>query len=494
MPDDRPNILHIFTDQQRFDTIAALGNPVIRTPNFDRLCREGTAFTSAYSASPVCISARCSMIYGQYAHNTGCYENQTMPTDDRRSVMGALTEAGYRTHGIGKCHFSPDSMALRGFQSREIQEEIAGYENDDYMQHLATRGQKTLEPHGIRGEMYYIPQPSMLPAEDHPTQWIGDRSVAFLEQQALDGEPWYLFSSYIHPHPPFAPPHPWYKLYRAPLMPLPKVPQDCEAGMWTWINRSQNRYKYRDQGIDQNLMRNMKAHYYACISFIDYQIGRLLDVLERTGQLDNTLILVNSDHGEHLGDMNCFGKRSMHDSAARVPMVVRLPDRFAAGDICDQVVGHVDVAPTLLGAAGAALGTHQPDGVDLADVAAGNVDREMVFSQLFSGEKAIYMAVSDGWKYMYSAGDGRAYLFDRVTDPQETRNRAGIWGLPQVAEAETYMREALMKFLREGGETAGLDGDEWREFPQIELDVNPDAGLLIQDARGDYSIPGYTDE
>ena len=117
----QPNILHIFVDQQRFDTIRALGNHIIHTPNLDRLCSNGVAFTNAFSPSPVCVAARCSMIYGQYPANTDCYANTTMPTDNRTSFMTALTDAGYCTHGIGKCHFTPDTYALRGFQSRERQ-------------------------------------------------------------------------------------------------------------------------------------------------------------------------------------------------------------------------------------------------------------------------------------------------------------------------------------------------------------------------------------
>ena len=129
----QPNILFIFTDQQRADTIAALGNPIIKTPNLDRLVNEGTAFTNAFTPSPVCVSARCSMILGQWAHNTGCYDNMDMPVDERQTYMDALNEAGYYTHAIGKCHFTPDRKALRGFQSREMQEEIpVSVEADDY--------------------------------------------------------------------------------------------------------------------------------------------------------------------------------------------------------------------------------------------------------------------------------------------------------------------------------------------------------------------------
>ena len=188
----RPNILHIFVDQQRFDTIGALGNPIIKTPHLDRLARQGVAFTSAYTACPVCIAARCSMIYGQYPLHTGCYENAPMPEDGRPSFMDVLVRAGYSAHGIGKCHFHPDPHALRGFLSREEQEEVAGEGAADspYYQMLREEGYDyVLEPNGSRSEMYYIPQISQLPERLHPSAWIADRAIAHLRAQKESGRP-----------------------------------------------------------------------------------------------------------------------------------------------------------------------------------------------------------------------------------------------------------------------------------------------------------------
>ena len=533
MSQTRPNILHIFTDMQRADTIHALGNLVIKTPYLDRLCREGVAFTNAFSPSPVCISARCCMILGQEPHQTGCYENTLMPVDERHTFMQALTDAGYRTHGIGKCHFTPDGLALRGFETREVQEEGSAKPDEldqhDYLKFLYDQGyQHICEAQGIRGEMYYIPQPSQLPPKHHPTQWIGDRSVAFVEAQQPTSQPWYLFSSFIHPHPPLTPPTPWHKLYRPALMPLPHVPQQSEA-LLSFVNRVQNRYKYRDQGLDLHLIRTMKAYYYACISFIDFQIGRLLTALEQSGQLDNTLILFTSDHGELLGDYNAFGKRSMHDASARVPMIAHAPGRFDGGRVCDTPVSLIDLAPTFLSAAETSLSTHDMAGEDLAEVAAGTCSREMVFSQLGytckagkmaqrrgaapshkAGKKAhrrdaspsaeeiasrsSYMAVSKAWKYVYSAPDDREWLFDRTYDPAESRNCKGV---VFCREALQTMKTALLDHLRRGGETAGLDGDEWRHFPRLEVDDDPDTGLLVQDKYTPWAemrIPGYTND
>jgi len=282
---------------------------------------------------------------------------------------------------------------------------------------------------------------------------------------------------------------PWNKLYRVPFMPLPKMPADFEA-LHTYINRRQNRYKYRDRGLDMNLIRLIRAHYYACISFIDFQVGRVLEALERSGQLDNTLILFMSDHGEHLGDYGCFGKRSMHDTCARVPLLARLPGRFDAGAVCDEPVSLVDIAPALLAATGTD-GAMESDGVDLADVAAGTCDRDIVYSQYQREGQAIYTAVTREWKYAYSAPDNREFLFDRLADPDETCSHADA---PSCKDALGDMRQRMMECLRSGGETAALDGDDWKIYPHLDVDPNPDAGLLVQDAPGaDYSIPGYTD-
>lgn len=488
----KPNILLLFTDQQRADTIGALGNPVIRTPNLDRLVNEGAAFTSTYTPSPVCMSARCSMHYGQYPHRTGCIENfPGFPQDGRPTFMNLLTESGYRTHGIGKCHFYPDEYGLYGFQTREVQEEWAeDWRKDDYMRFLRSEGfDHLLDPHGMRGEMYYVPQPAQMPARLHPTQWVGDRAVSFLKKQKSGSKPWMLFSSFIHPHPPFVPPAPWHKLYRAPQMPLPFVPQDWES-LLMHVNRHQNRYKYRDQGIDQNLVRCIKAFYYGCISFIDFQLGRIFQTLEKTGQLDDTLIVFSSDHGELLGDYNSFGKRSMHDAAARIPLIARWPGAFKAGQRCDRVTSLVDLFPTFTLAAGIDTGGLQPDGENLVEVAKGKSKRKMVISQMNHQENGVYAGITERYKLAFSAPDQREWFFDRVKDPQESRNRAGSGFLKNDLDAT---RCQLMDILREGGNSSALDGDRWKVYPVKQMPLDPDQDLITQDQPWSITpIKGYS--
>lgn len=487
----RPNILLIMTDQQRFDTIATLGNPVIKTPHLDRLASEGTAFTSAYTPSPVCMAARCSMHYGQYPMRTGCYENfPGMPQDGRPSFMDLLTGAGYRTHGVGKCHFYPDEYGLRGFQSRDIQEEWADdWKRDDYMRFLRENGfGHILDPHGMRGEMYYIPQLAQMPAHLHPTQWVGDRATDFIEKESNPEKPWMLFASFIHPHPPFVPPAPWHKLYRAPLMPHPLVPVDGES-LLCHVNRHQNRYKYRDQGIDRNLVRNIKAFYYASISFVDYQVGRILHALEARGELDNTLILFTSDHGELLGDYNSFGKRSMHDASARIPLLARWPERFQAGARCASPSSLVDIFPTLCSAASVDTDGARLDGIDLAEIAAGRATRSRVLSQMNCADNGLYMAVSERHKLVYSAPDQREWFYDRVQDPLETRNRIGSGFLKGEVES---LRNWLQDALSEAGEHAALEKGAWKKYPVKTMPQDPDTDLIAQDQPwNQLEIAGY---
>ena len=492
----QPNILFVFTDQQRADTLG-VRNPVMRTPVMDRLCAEGTLFTNAHTPVPVCVQARCSTIFGQYAHHTGCYENSfDMPevTRERPTFMSLLTEAGYQTHGVGKMHFRPHPHGLYGFESRDHSEEGSqSVADDDYLSWLHRNGFKHVhDANGVRGEMYYVPQPSQLPARAHNSHWVADRSLDFLRSRDRS-RPFFLWSSYIDPPPPFAPPVPWNKLYRAPSMPLPKRPCDVQ-NLQIYVNRIQNRYKFRDAGIDDNLLRVITAYYYATVSFIDYNVGRILQELETSGELENTLIVWASDHGEFLGDYNCFGKRTFLKSAANVPLIARYPERFAAGRYVDAPASLVDIMPTFLSAAGIDASARDLDGIDLADLAEQPDRRDLVFGQYMCGGKASYMALSRRWKYIYTASDDREFLFDLRVDPDETRNRAETNGYQRQTSA---MRAALIAYLRQQGYTEPLDGDGWQVYDPPSFPKDPDAGLLFQDAPWSVPhmhIPGYSDQ
>lgn len=471
----RPNILLMMAEQTRWDTIAALGNPFIQTPAIDRLVAEGTSFTSAYCTAPVCVASRCSLVLGRYAHQTGCTANSPMPQDET-SLMEMLNAEGYQTHGVGKMHFTPDSHKLWGFESRDYAEEGGMREGDDYCDYLKHNGFGHIhDAHGVRSEYYYIPQPSQLPARFHNTQWVGDRSLEFLGHRDTD-RPFFLWTSFIKPHPPFENPVPWNRLYSPVEMPLPYMPQGYEDLLTYW-NRIQNRYKYRDQGFDYNLLRLIRAAYYAALSFVDYTIGRIVQHLADTGQLENTLIIYTADHGELLGDYGSFGKRSVLDPAARIPMVVRYPECFAAGAVHEGVVSNIDIAPTCLAAAGiGAPGSYS--GLDMADVGTGATRHDGVIVQYDQGPVGLYGYVADEWKYYYSAADDREWLLRRLPGVMEYRNLAGHQPYNGVL---ADMRKRLMEAFRADGYEAPLDGDGWRHYPPRDIPQSPDAGQLYQD-------------
>ena len=183
----RPNILFVMTDQQRSDTIRALGNQEIRTPVLDSLVEQGNAFTNCYTPSPVCVAARSATITGVPPHLNGCTSNNESPFH-LPSMMQVLQEAGYRTHGIAQMHFHPQVDAMWGFDSRDISEEGARrpQSRNDFHDYLSANGyEHVLEPHGMRSEMYYVPQPSQLPAKHHHTTWVADRAIDFLVRDVI---------------------------------------------------------------------------------------------------------------------------------------------------------------------------------------------------------------------------------------------------------------------------------------------------------------------
>ncbi len=471
----QPNILLIFTDQQRYDSIAALGNPIIRTPAFDRLVHEGTAFERCYTPSPVCVSARCSMVTGLQPHRTGCFDNSPTP-QHLPSFMERLAERGYQTHGVGKMHFSPDLRRMWGFETRDISEEVCL--DDDFAASLRVAGYGHVhDTNGVRGEYYYLPQPSQLPAHLHNSHWVADCSIDFLARRDRS-RPFFLWSSFIKPHPPFEVPAPWNLLYRGAEM-LPSFRPEGYQNLLTYWNRVQNRYKYRDAGTDEFLIRTMRAAYFAQVSFLDFNLGRILAALG--DEIDNTLIVTSSDHGELLGDYGSFGKRSMLDAAARIPLIGRWPGHFAAGERVATPVSLIDLFPTFLTAAGSSEPAPDPEGASLLEVAGGCFQQRFVYSQFSQRGTGLYLITDGRWKYSYSAADRKEWLFDLEIDPRESHNLA--YNLAYKGKA-SELRLALLRRFEQDGYSDPQENGAWRLYPRFEGPDDPDAGLIQQEAPG----------
>ena len=475
----QPNTLLFFTDQQRYDTIAALGNPIIKTPNMDFIANTGVSFDRCYTNSPVCIAARCAMVTGLPAHVTDCYANVPMPQEET-SFMEVLQSLGYQTHGVGKQHFSPDSHKLWGYDSRNYSEE--GGQGDEFRDYLKKNGYGYVDDiHGVRSEYYYIPQPSQLPAHLHNSSWVADCSIDYLNKRDPN-KPFFLMSSFIKPHPPFENPVPWNKLYRMGQMPLPRRPENYQDALCYW-NHFQNRYKYRDQGFDDNMLRTMKAAYYGAISFVDYNVGRILEALG--DDIDNTLILYLADHGEMLGDFGSFGKRNMLEPSAHVPMLARLPGVFEGGRRIDAPTSNLDLFPTFTAIAGADSPSAHPEGQDLRAVADGSSEREYVYSQYGQEATGLYLITDGTWKYTYSAADQKEWLYNLELDAGESRNLAynGFYMNETVR-----LRTALLERFTEAGYTKAVENGQWRDYGTTGTTFETDELLLLQDLAEDLQV------
>ncbi|MET4783416.1 sulfatase-like hydrolase/transferase [Glaciihabitans sp. UYNi722] len=459
---DRPNVLIIFADQLRADALGCYGNPISQTPALDALAAGGTVFDSAYTPSPVCVPSRSAFLTGLEPQNGECYDNE-MPMSQASTFMDDLSSVGYRTHGIGKMHFTPDADALRGFHTRDIGEEFGSSESDDYLRFVENNGFSHVEhPHGLRDEMYYVPQLSPVPEHLHHSHWVADRSIDFLTTHT-DDRPFLLWSSFIAPHPPFAPPSPWHRLFEPSVMPDPFVPEGGES-LLTVYNRLQNRYKYRDGGRDRRLEQLRKAYYYASVSYLDSQIARVLNALEASGQRENTVVLVTADHGEFLGDYDSYGKRSFLDVSARVPLIVSGPGCDA--ERISAPVSLIDVRPTLLQLGRAS--EEARDGVTLS----GASQSRVIFGQFQEGEIGLFAVITDGWKYIWSAYDRTEYLLDRTHDPRETANLAFN---PRRRSQLVYMRALAQEHFRDLSE---IDFDDVTDNVPLGLGQRPNAEVL----------------
>lgn len=420
----RKNVLLIFTDQQRRDTIHTLGNNAIVTPALDRLANQSVVFDRCYTPSPVCVPARYSMLTGQYCNRTGNNTNNRASVYKGEGFYSEFTKAGYNSFCVGKMHYNMDLYSPMGFRRRLSQEEMADPARDDYTKWLRTTPYRNVfDYNGQRSELYYIPQVSPLPAEAHPTQWVGDRCVEFIEGCKPGEEPVFLVASFIHPHPPFAPPAPWNKMYREPLG-KPHMPDDPDS----YADMLRNKYTLDASGISPRRLELLRQHYYACISFVDFQIGRITDALRRRGMYDDTVIVFSSDHGDLMGDFGTMGKRTMLDGAANIPFLLRVPG--AAPQHRDDPASLVDLAPTLLSLCGIDYDPGEYDGVDLL-----GGSHDVVYSQYSNGTQGLYMVASGRDKLVYSAIGDRYFYFDSF--PEE-KNKYDLSD-PRVRELKALL-------------------------------------------------------
>lgn len=448
----RPNILLITTDQQRYDTIAAMGYDYMITPNLDQLAKDGCCYPYAYSANPVCMAARHNIITGLTARFHGFDDNyfdnnpRVIPYD-LPTFPQILSDAEYDTIAIGKMHFQP-YRRHNGFNKMELMEEIPRYlQEDDYARYLAENGLGDIQSiHGVRHILYMLPQRSLVGEEHHGTSWVANRTIHHLKENA-GKRPFFIWSSFIEPHPPFDVPDEWADLYKGKKLPELKVSQ-------TPISQLAEENKTIADYPNEDYLRRIRELYFASISFVDDNIGKIIRQLKKMGEYDNTLIIFTSDHGEMLGDYGTYQKFLPYDSSARIPFIVRYPEKTEAGSVNTDFVDINDILPTVLDVAG--LAYPNPDVLPGESIFSSEKkkDRTVQYIEHTHGNRRWVSLRNKKYKYNYYYGGGKEELFDMECDPDETTNLL----LDVNDSALLEVKEALKTKLIELEEQYGLEG------------------------------------
>ena len=446
-----PNILFLMTDQQRWDAMGCSGNWV-QTPNLDRIASEGIRFTNCVTTSPVCIPTRLSLATGLYPHNTHVWNNMNhqMPAETP-TWMQAVRDAGYRTSLFGKTHLHPHNGDLR-----EREDLMNAYGLDDVneiggprasakvLSHMTAmweekglwdaysadyRERFSTKPHIVR--------PSTLGIEDYADVYVGQQAKQYLQTYERE-EPWCCWVSFGGPHEPWDTPEPYASMYdpedMPPAIPRPSAGERPQGHLDRLMQRVNPTFEPGEVG-------RLRANYAGNVTLIDDQIGEILDAIEARGELENTIIVHTSDHGEMNGDYGLIYKSNFLDGAVRIPLLVRTPDGTNAGSICDNPVEWIDIGPTLVELSGGEL-EHRQFGKSLCPVLTQPeaTHRDFAISEI-EGE---VMLLNREWKAALNA-DGEIYLlFDMQNDPNESQN---IAGKSEVADVETALRLQILERL-----------------------------------------------
>ena len=446
-----PNILLLMTDQQRWDAMGCSGDWV-QTRHLDRIAGEGIRFTNCVTTSPVCIPTRLSLATGLYPHNTHVWNNMNhqMPAETP-TWMQAVRDAGYRTSLFGKTHLHPHNGDLRerenlmnAYGLDDVNEIGGPRASANVLSHMTAmwedkglwdayradyRERFSTKPHLVRS--------STLGLEDYADVYVGQQAKQYLQSYERD-EPWCCWVSFGGPHEPWDTPEPYASMYDPADMP-PAIPRPfTEKRPRGHLDRLMQRV---NPTFEPGEIGRLRANYAGNVTLIDDQIGEILDAIAARGELDNTIIVHTSDHGEMNGDYGLIYKSNFLNGAVRIPLLVRTPDSTNAGSICESPVEWIDIGPTLVELVGGEL-EHRQFGKSLCPVLTQPeaTHRDFAISEI-EGE---IMLLNREWKVALNA-DGEVYLlFDVQNDPNEIQNLAGR---SEVADIETALRLQILEWL-----------------------------------------------
>ena len=444
MANTRPNILWLCTDQQRFDTISALGNKHIRTPNVDQLIAEGVAFLNAYSQSPICTPSRASFLTGCYPSTLHVNRNGNDYFPEAaadRLITRTLTNTGYDCGLVGKFHLSAaqgrvetrpnDGYRVFKWSHHPKPEPFWPVDQHDY--------QRWLRDEGVDWEQAYRSKPlegwdtrglgqTGIEGRYHQTTWCANETIAFISEPR-EG-PWLMSINPFDPHPPFDPPAEYMERMDIAEMPLPLFQPEEMSSQLGFSGIDHQTQKPRSP--DEYDARRMIAAYFAEIELIDDQLGRMLQALDATGQRENTIVIFTSDHGEMLGDHGLLLKGCrFYEGAVHVPLVISWPGHFREGLHSEALVELTDIVPTLLESAGFPIPEYVR-GKSLAPIPTGESDPGQHRAFVRCEYHAALAAHPDGThanmifdgrhKLVMYHGHEVGELYDLQEDPHEFRN------------------------------------------------------------------------
>jgi choline-sulfatase len=472
MPLTRPDILFIMTDQQRFDTIAALGNSHIYTPNLDRIVRRGISFSNAYATCPVCVAARYTIRTGCEPATTRVFSNaKAAPVAGQPEEMEArcgaylgrtMSRLGYRTFAIGKFHTQPwnEDVGYETIWRNEENYRPLTREGDDYAAWLAREHPEfdfLEQPMGERTEMYYLPQRSPLPAELGAEWWASDRAIEEISKSD-DSRPFFGFVSFVGPHPPLAPPIPFNRMYNPDQMPellLGDIEGDHLDEEIPFM-----RHAVWADAINPELAKIVKARYYGEITYLDHCVGRILDAIEARPNSENVVICFFSDHGDLLGDHHGWQKQNFFEAACRFPLLLSWPATLPASTVRHELISLADLFGIATGAAGACEVRQGIDVLKVLQGESGAHEHLVGMVEVPGSHDFKIMVVTGEWKYIFMANGGREQLFNLKRDPNELSN---------CVSSSSRIRDDLyalaVEACRVPGAAHALDGDKLRVFP-----------------------------
>lgn len=456
----RPNILLLMSDQHRADAMGCMGNDVVITPHMDALAADGTLFQAGYTSCPSSTPARAGLLTGLSPWHHGMLGYGRLATHYKYEGPQMLHDAGYYTYAIGKNHWYPQ-RGRRGLDAMLLDEsgrvEDVGFVSD-YRQWLQLQSPGVNADATGLGWNAHGARPYALPDTLHPTYWTGLMARRFIQHYNQD-RPFFLKVSFARPHSPYDPPQRYVDAYDGREMPAPAIGDWC--GRWSALQNVEKASPEAAHGnFGEDYARRSTLHYYANVTFIDEQIGLIVDELKRRGLYDNTLIVYLSDHGDQLGDHYHWRKTYPFEASTHVPYIVKWPSSLPSHP--DRVSAPVelrDILPTFLETAGASI----PDSIDgrsLYALARGDTKNwrryiDMEHARCYAQDEE-WCGLTDGrMKYVWYFYDGRELLFDLKNDPKELHNAA-----PDKKYAKTLatMRQALVEHLSERGDQYVKDG------------------------------------